>query len=58
MVPSLDEIAKKFRNLTSKNIDKGELLQQLVEAERTGLISSRIINKQDEPIKTWKTNIN
>ena len=56
-LPTLNNIAKTYRKTTKKSIRKKRLLQKLLELEKTGLIESRIANKQDEPIQTWRTQI-
>ena len=56
-LPTLNNIAKTYRKTTKKSIRKKRLLQKLLELEKTGLIESRIANKQDEPTQTWRTQI-
>ncbi len=51
--PTLDDLAKTM----GKSISKKQLLQELSELEKIGIIKSIISSQQDEPIKTWKTQI-
>jgi len=51
--PTLDDITKTI----GKRISKKQLLQELSELEKIGIIKSIISSQQDEPIKTWKTQI-
>jgi hypothetical protein len=50
------KIAEEYKR-TSANTTEDELLKKLSELERTGLIKGTIINKHDEPIKIWRTQI-
>jgi exosortase len=54
--PTFRKIAEACKK-TTKNLNEEELLQKLIELERTGIIKSQIVNKQDEPIQTWRTQI-
>jgi len=55
--PTLNAIASRYQNITTGTIDKEKLLQELVEAEKNGLIKSKIISLYDEPTLTWRTQI-
>jgi len=55
--PTTEAIANKYQCTTGQNIAKEELLQKLIGAEKTGIIKSCITNEFDEPIQTWKTQI-
>ena len=56
-MPTLKSIATTHQTITSKTIKNERLLQELLETEKIGLIKSRIVNRQDEPIQVWKTNL-
>ena len=56
-IPTLNKIAIKHRNTVGKPISKEELLQTLMEIEKTGIIKSKVVSKEDEPIQIWKTDI-
>jgi exosortase len=49
--PTMENIAKNRQDTPPKNI-----LQKLLEIQKTGLVKSQVVNKQDEPIQIWKTN--
>ncbi|TRZ53361.1 MAG: hypothetical protein D4S01_01495 [Dehalococcoidia bacterium] len=53
--PTLSTIATTYKNKTGKAIDKKELLHELSEGERTGIITRDIANKHDEPTQIWIT---
>jgi exosortase len=57
-LPTLDNIATTYQKIIGQPINKEQLLQKLSELEKTDIIRSTIANKQDEPIQTWKTQIN
>ena len=53
-MPTLENIANMWLQMTGQSIDRDQLLQKLVELEKAGAINSYIANKQDEPFQTWK----
>ena len=53
--PTLNKIAIKHRNTVGKPINKEELLLMLTEIEKTGIIKSEVVSKEDEPTQIWKT---
>lgn len=53
--PTLHAIATTYKNGIGEPIEEEKLLNEISEAEKTGLIKSGIANNQDEPIKIWKT---
>lgn len=55
--PTLQNIAATLRKTTSTPIKQEALEIKLAQSEKTGLISNQIANRQDEPVKTWKTNL-
>jgi exosortase len=56
--PTLWNIYLEYQKTMNNNIEKEEMLNTLVDAEKTGLVSGQIVNWQDEPIQVWKANIN
>jgi exosortase len=56
--PTLQNIYSNYQNTINNNIEKEEMLECLIRAERTGLVSGKIINWQDEPVQVWRANIN
>jgi len=54
-IPTLENIATKYEKTTGNPIKKEQLLKKLNEIENTGIITSSIANKQDEPVHAWKT---
>lgn len=55
--PSLSAIATEYQSTTGENAAKEKLLQKLLAAEKLGIIKSHIMGEYDEPILTWKTQI-
>jgi exosortase len=56
--PTLGAIVSAYRSITGESIKEEELLQRLSDTEKTGIIKRDITNRQDQPIQTWKTQIN
>jgi hypothetical protein len=56
--PTLWNIYLEYQKTMNNNIEKEEMLNTLVDAEKTGLVSGQIVNWQDEPVQVWKANIN
>jgi hypothetical protein len=54
---TLDNIAGTYQKTTNQVINENQLMQQLAELEKIGILKSHIINKQDEPRLIWKTQI-
>jgi exosortase len=55
--PTTNNITEKYNKLTQKPITTSELVKELDQAAKTGLIKNKIANQKDEPIQTWKTNL-
>jgi exosortase len=55
MKPTLDKIAMAYKEKTCQTTDKTQLLETLSAIEKTGIIETTIIGKQDEPVLIWKT---
>lgn len=55
--PTLSAIAATYESKRGKSIDKEELCNQIVEAEKTGIIKGYIASHQDEPVQIWKVQI-
>jgi len=56
--PTFQNIYSKYIQNITGNVTKEKILNTLVEAEKTGLVSDQIANCQDEPVQVWKANIN
>jgi hypothetical protein len=54
MLPTFETIAEIYKRRTGEDVEKEVLLQKLSEIERTGMVESRIVNLNDQPIYTWK----
>ena len=50
------KIASKYKEITGKNINPDILYNKLIEAEESNIIKRKIININDEPYLTWKSN--
>jgi len=57
VTPTIKNITLTYQYMTGITISKEALGQKLIEAEKAGLIKSDIVNRQDEPIQVWKTDI-
>jgi len=55
---TLLNIAATYQKTTNTGLERNALYVKLIQAEETGLVSRQIVNRQDEPIQTWKTNVN
>ncbi len=55
--PTMDKIQRACQETTMEPIDSTQLEQKLAELEKTGVIRSAIVSRQDEPTLTWKTQI-
>jgi exosortase len=55
--PTLNAIASTYKNRIGEPIENEELLQKFSDIEKTGIIRSELASIQDEPTKTWKTQI-
>lgn len=55
--PTTNNIAKTYENITEEQITPENLLQKLTQAEKAGLIKKEVLNKQDEPVLGWKTQL-
>jgi len=53
--PTLNNIAITYLNTMGKPIDKEKLLQMLTEIEKTGIIKSEVVSREDDPTQIWKT---
>jgi len=51
------KIASKYKEITGKNINPEILYNKLIEAEESNIIKKKIININDEPYLTWKSNL-
>ena len=56
-ITTLNNIAIVYQNITGRRVDIEELLHELSEIEKTGIIKSVIINRNDEPTLVWNTQL-
>jgi len=56
-IPTLNNIVLTYQEKNKETIDTEMLFHKLEQAEEIGLIYREIVNEQDEPILTWKTQI-
>jgi hypothetical protein len=56
-LPTLNNIARTHQETTGQQISEQQLLDKLVELEKTGTVKSTITSQNDEPIQTWKTHL-
>ncbi|MEM2147129.1 MAG: exosortase/archaeosortase family protein [Candidatus Bathyarchaeia archaeon] len=56
--PTLNAVRETYQKITGKEITTEELIEVISKIEQTNIIEAKIANKQDEPIQTWKANIN
>jgi exosortase len=56
-LPTLGNIASKYKVISGNQIRKRELLEKIREAAKAELLENSTRSKQDEPIRTWRTNI-
>jgi exosortase len=52
---TLQAVATIYRNSTGETAGTEEILQKLIEIEKTGIIRSSVANVQDQPTQTWKS---
>ena len=48
------KVASKYREITGKDIDIYELHEKLEEAERSGLVTRKLVSIHDEPYLSWR----
>jgi exosortase len=53
--PTLNAIATTYKSRIATPIERERILEILRETEKTGAIKSEMANVQDQPTKTWKT---
>jgi len=54
---TISNIAKAYEKIAKEKITAENLLQKLTEAEKAGLVEKEVINKNDEPLLSWKTQL-
>ena len=52
---TLENVTKTYQKKTTKEVNKNKFLRNLAELEELGLIRTKIVSKQDEPLYTLKT---
>lgn len=55
--PTLSNIQATYRKTLGKSIKQSELMHELQRAEEAGFIERNIVNRNDEPLQAWKTQI-
>ena len=50
-------LIEELRKIKGKEPDIDEIVEKLEEAVKVGLVKRDIINKQDEPVMVWKSQI-
>jgi exosortase/archaeosortase family protein len=58
LLSTLQNIASAYQNTTHTQIEQQTLLQKLIQAEETGIVTRQVISRQDEPVQIWKTQLN
>ena len=53
----MSEIASQYQKIVGKQIEPNTLYQKLLKAEELGLMERKIVNRDDEPILTWRTKL-
>lgn len=52
---TLNNISETYQRMVDRTVNRDELLRDLTELEKLGVVDTRIICEQDEPIYTWNT---
>lgn len=55
--PTPDNIAMTYQNMSDKETTTDELVQELAEAEKIGLVRRSLFNDQDQPLLVYKSNV-
>jgi len=56
-ISTLNNIAISYQTITGRRVDEEKLQHELSEIEKTGMIKSVIIDRNDEPTLVWKTQL-
>lgn len=56
-IPTAEQIASTYHEISGKNMKLGELIEKLGQAEKTGLIKREVLNFEDNPLLVWRTTI-
>ena len=56
-ISTLNNIAISYQKITGRRVDEEKLQHELSEIEKTGMIKSVIIDRNDEPTLVWKTQL-
>jgi exosortase len=51
---TLQNIAATYESATHTQVDQQALLEKLLQAEETGIVTRQIVSRQDEPLQVWK----
>lgn len=55
---TLQNIALAYQNTTHTQIEQQALLEKLIQAEETSIVTRQVISQQDEPVQVWKAHVN
>ena len=55
---TLQNIALAYQNTTHTQIEQQALLEKLIQAEETSIVTRQVISQQDEPVQVWKAHLN
>jgi len=56
-IPTAEQIASTYHEISGKNMKLGELIEKLEQAEKAGLIKREVLNFEDNPLLVWRTAI-
>jgi len=56
-IPTAEQIASTYHEISGKNMKLGELIEKLGQAEQAGLIKREVLNFEDNPLLVWRTTI-
>ena len=54
MPVTLNNILETHKTTIRKRVNRKKLLEKLSEAEKMGVIEKKIVNRQDEPVQSWR----
>ena len=54
-IPTAEQIALTYHEISGKNMKLGELIEKLEQAEKAGLVKKEILNFEDNPLLVWRS---
>jgi hypothetical protein len=54
-IPTAEQIALTYHEISGKNMKLGELIEKLEQAEKAGLVKKEILNYEDNPLLVWRS---